>query len=308
MRKIIGVLLLIVSLSLFATGGFLLYDKMQSYEETDEIYKQITDDAININLSDINITSDMTDKEIQEEIDKKKNEIVEKIQSDENFTEFTIDWEQFKGKNVVGWVKLGRMINYPIVQAEDNSYYLTHTVNGNFNHNGSIFMSAANDKYFRDKNTVIYGHNLKSGQMFGCLKFYEEEGYGATSFCIYMPDGTKHTYDFFSVAEVKDEGTAYKLNFKNTEDYKKYQEFLKENAQYETGIKPNTDKQIVTLSTCRSTGSSQGWRVIVAGIESKVEQIQAPASWYKPPVEESTHSDTPSSESIPSEIPLIPAM
>ena len=287
MRKIIGALLLVVSLSMFATGGYLLYDKFQSYGETSEIYDKITDDAINvdINLSDINITSDMTDEEVQQMIAEKKEEVIEKIKSDENFTEFTIDWEQFKGKNVVGWVKLGRAINYPIVQGSDNSYYLNHTINGNYNNNGSIFMSASNDKYFRDANTVIYGHNLKSGQMFGYMKFYEEEGYGATSFCIYRPDGTKHTYDFFAVAEVKDQGTAYRLNFKAIDDYKSYQQFLKDNATYNTGVKIDTTKPIVTLSTCRSTGSGQGWRVIIAGIESKVEKIQEPASWYEAPTD-----------------------
>jgi sortase B len=276
MKKFIGILLLIISMVMFGFCIYMLYDKFNGYKENEEIYAEIA----NVAIKPIE-NNDNNDDESSNTIE----EIQEKIENEDDFTEFTIDWESLKDYNVVGWVKFGTQINYPIMKASDNKYYLTHAYNDVYNANGSIFMNSKNDSYFRDENTIVYGHNLRSGKMFGSIKYYKEEGYGTTSFCVYMPDGTKHTYDILSIAEVKDGSEAYQYSFSTIEKYEEYQKTMKKQSLYDTGISIDTTKKIVTLSTSSSRGSSAGWRVVVVGLESSVEQIQEAASWYEEPTD-----------------------
>ena len=68
-------------------------------------------------------------------------------------------------------------ISYPIVQGEDDVYYLTHTFNNTENSAGSIFMETLNSADFSDVHTILYGHNMKNGSMFGTLMEYESPSY-----------------------------------------------------------------------------------------------------------------------------------
>lgn len=192
-----------------------------------------------------------------------------------------IDWEQLKDCNVVGWIKIGNDVDYPIVQGEDNNYYLRHLYDGSYNANGSIFMSCYNNPNFTDSNTIVYGHNMHSGVMFGSLKDYLDANYDSNKeFYIYLPDGTKHTYKMFCVSKVKSDNDVYKYAFATNKGYLEFQEYLKSISEYDLGIEPDVSKKMVTLSTCRS-GSAYGNRFVIVGMETKVEQMQKPASWYK---------------------------
>ena len=66
-------------------------------------------------------------------------------------------------------------LNYPIVQAEDNDYYLYRLLDGTWNKNGTIFMDYVNRSDFSDQNTLVYGHHMKSGAMFGALVQYKKQ-------------------------------------------------------------------------------------------------------------------------------------
>lgn len=84
-----------------------------------------------------------------------------------------VDFSELKEMNssIAGWIKLGGTnINYPFVQGNDNSYYLTHSFNKSGNQAGWIFLDYRNNKDEYDKNTIIYGHALQTGSMFGSLK------------------------------------------------------------------------------------------------------------------------------------------
>lgn len=91
---------------------------------------------------------------------------------------FTIDWKALKEKNpeVVGWILIPDTdISYPIVQGSDNSYYLNHTFEKKENYAGAIFMDANANNSFEDRNTIIYGHNVKHGTMFAELENFKEQ-------------------------------------------------------------------------------------------------------------------------------------
>lgn len=89
--------------------------------------------------------------------------------------------------DVVAWIYApDSKLNYPIVQSADNDYYLRRLMNGAYNIGGTIFMDYRNQADFSDWNTIIYGHKMKNGSMFGSLPYYREEGYYEEHTEIYM--------------------------------------------------------------------------------------------------------------------------
>ena len=92
-----------------------------------------------------------------------------------------VDFDALKAINddVVGWLELEAIpsISYPIAQGEDNEYYLHRTIKKTYNFAGSVFIDSTNASDFSDCNTIIYGHNMRSGAMFGTLKQYLDKDY-----------------------------------------------------------------------------------------------------------------------------------
>lgn len=207
-------------------------------------------------------------------------EITLSIDTETNENNLIINWDKLKEYNVVGWIRAGNDISFPIMQSNDNSYYLYRLYNGTYNANGSIFMDCECNSDFSDLNTIIYGHRMRGGAMFGPLYDlldYKEEN--IKEFEIYLPDGTKHLYDIYSVTKVKADGYAYTNKFGSLESFTEYKYHLKEESQYDTGVE-TTDAKTVLLSTC-DVGSSYGNRIVILGQEKKITQVQEAADWYK---------------------------
>ena len=94
--------------------------------------------------------------------------------------------------NIVGWIKIdGTSIDYPIVQGGDNSFYLSHLPDGNANAAGSIMMDVQNRADFSDFLTVLHGHHMRAGRMFGDLEKYADAEYRKAHGAIrlYTPNG-----------------------------------------------------------------------------------------------------------------------
>ena len=172
-------------------------------------------------------------------------------------------------KEVVGWIRFDNpdKISYPIVKGTDNDKYLKTTVEGKRNAAGSIFMDANNAADFTDKNTFIYGHNMKNGSMFGQLRkyknadFYKENPY----FYIYTPDGQEVKYQVYAVCIVEDTSDSYNKFYADEDEYVKYLQYIKSLSRYDTGVEASADSQLVSLSTCTNVTETQ--RLIVHGVK-----------------------------------------
>ena len=102
--------------------------------------------------------------------------------------------------DVIAWIDIpGLSVSYPVVQGEDNSYYLHHLFTGEYNSSGSIFADCHNQPDFTDQNTIIYGHNMKTGSMFQNLHNYQEREFfdNNRDVTIYTPDAIRH-YKIFA--------------------------------------------------------------------------------------------------------------
>lgn len=83
---------------------------------------------------------------------------------------------QKESKYIVGWLTLGSLLDEPVVQ-KDNEYFLTRDAKGKENVNGALFLDVAVSLKTRPYTLIIYGHNMKSGAMFGCLRNFENSSY-----------------------------------------------------------------------------------------------------------------------------------
>lgn len=99
----------------------------------------------------------------------------DKKQGQENETgiKSVVDFQKLLSinKDIVGWISIPELdLEYPITQGEDNEYYLHHAYNREESFAGSIFLDYRNTADFQDQNTILYGHNMLNGSMFGSLK------------------------------------------------------------------------------------------------------------------------------------------
>jgi len=190
--------------------------------------------------------------------------------TDENgATVDVLDFSKLKEKNssTRGWIKVnGTKIDYPIVQAKNNSYYLTHSFDKSNNSAGWIFMDYECNKEFKDKNTVIYGHNRKNTTMFSSLKNIIKEKWYTNSnnyiVTVYTPKKTLY-YKVFSVYKIKYETYYATTDFDNDEEYSKFLKTITKRSKYNFNVNVNSSSKILTLSTC---GDNKAYRIVLHAV------------------------------------------
>lgn len=175
-------------------------------------------------------------------------------QTNESKQDDTINFLSLKEMNpdIVGWIiSKGTEIDYPIVQGKDNDYYLHHLFTGELNKTGSIFMDDQNHGDFGDKNTIIYGHNMKDGSMFASLAKYEEQSYYNCfpTISLYTPNGN-FIVELFAGIIVNGDQSSIRLDFKDGADFEDYVGSLKQLSTFKSNTTVRADDQIITLCTC----------------------------------------------------------
>ena len=186
---------------------------------------------------------------------KTNQELIEKsIEKIDN--KHKINYSKINNEDVVGWIIMNQnKINYPILKSNDNNFYLTRDYNKKHNQSGSIFMDYRNND-FKDKNTVIYGHSMLDGTMFGSLREMFKKGYFDTKnnnyIKIYDLNSKEITYQIFSYYIIDTENYYITTTFTTEEQYKIFINKITKRSYKNFNIKIDTTDQILTLSTCSS--------------------------------------------------------
>ncbi len=162
-------------------------------------------------------------------------------------------------KSLVGWVKIDdTLIDYPVMQSPSNDYYLDHNFDQEKDNNGSIFVDSACSIWPRSQNIIMYGHNMKSGKMFGDLKKYKQESFAKEhpyiSFdTIYEKGKYEVMYVFGDVVYDEVEVTFKYYQFIDANSEEEWDSAMSEMAaksMYDTGVTAKYGDDIITLSTC----------------------------------------------------------
>jgi len=179
--------------------------------------------------------------------------------------QYKVDFERLKeiNKDVVAWLKVnGTDIEYTVVKAKNNSYYLNHNFEKKYNNAGWPFADYHNKFDGTDKNIIVYGHNRKDGSMFGTLKNVLTDEWlnnEENREIIFITENEEIHYEVFSVYKIEVEDYYIQTNFKEGE-FKKFAETLKQRSQKDFGIELSEDDQILTLSTCANNNQ---YRVVL---------------------------------------------
>lgn len=191
-------------------------------------------------------------------------EINQNIEDDES-QKYKVNFEELKTKNsdTVAWLKVENTnIEIPVVQASDNTYYLTHNFNKKYNKAGWIFADYKNKFDGTDKNIVIYGHNMRDNSMFGGLKdVIKEKWYNneENKYITLITENEYQTYQVFSVYQIEAESYYIRTDFKNDE-FSEFIETVTKRSKKDFNVKVTDEDTILTLSTCANNNK---YRVVL---------------------------------------------
>lgn len=155
--------------------------------------------------------------------------------------------------DTVGWIQVpGTNVNYPFVKTTDNSYYLNHSFDKNYNTSGWVFLDYRNN-FTSDKNLIIYAHGRYDNTMFGSLRNITTNGWlnNPDNFIIKISTPEENTlWQIFSIYKIPNTSDYLDVSFNTPEDFLTFTTKLINRSIYNFNTKVSSTDRIITLSTC----------------------------------------------------------
>lgn len=214
--------------------------------------------------------------------------IVEKVTESEAETQIEIEIENEKSitcesvydfnelheinKDIYAWITVpGTLVDYPVLQSEEDNYYLDRNLDHSTGYPGCIYTNSCNVKTFDDLHTVLYGHNMKNDTMFGSLHDYERSENFEANRIIYVYTKEKRlTYEIYGAVKFTD---VYIPTVYGTNSVAGNGQFLQDlvtNAENYLSVshiaemEVEAEDKLITLSTCISGEDTK--RYIIVGV------------------------------------------
>lgn len=173
-------------------------------------------------------------------------------------------------QDIYAWLDIpGTDISYPVAQhPTDDAYYLNHTIERKNRLPGAIYTEKWNSKDFSDFLTVVYGHCMKNGTMFGNLKKFKSQSYMEEhpTITFYTPEGEYH-YKIFAAVTYPDKYLPKAFDYSTEAGRQKFiDSILKKSGYVNTAIEVTPEDRFVALSTCVGNDS---YRLLVIGVLDK---------------------------------------
>lgn len=204
--------------------------------------------------------------------------------------------------DTIGYLKIpGTNIDTPVVQADNNKYYLNHDFYGKYTSYGAIYASYIDNFTPLDRNILLYGHNMSDGSRFGSLKNYQSIEYFKKHPIIefntlYEEIKWKICAVIITNGNVKgDNGYFFDFTFNNCSDtcFEEYIVELDKRKLYETGVDILPTDKLITLCTCtyefndarllviaRQVREGESEKVDVSLAKAKETPVKYPSSYY----------------------------
>lgn len=155
-------------------------------------------------------------------------------------------------------------IHNPVVQAQDNEYYLRRLLDGSWNTAGTLFLDYRNASDFSDGRSMIYGHSMKDGSMFGSLLEYRDPAYYQAHPALYLltPEGD-YRVEFVAGYEVDDDSLLYTLP-DSASEREALISYAAEHSAFDSGVEVTPEDRLLVLSTCAY--DFEGARFVLLGV------------------------------------------
>ena len=168
-------------------------------------------------------------------------------------------------ENAVAWLTIdGTRIDYPVMQGKTNEEYLNKNPYGEFSLSGSIFLDSRNSKTFSDEYSLVYGHHMEYGVMFGALDNYRDKSYldAHKTGKLSVVNGKEYQITIFaSCIEMATKKVIFDPPESNNKSRLKY---LRKHALVYDSKEVNVKSKLIALSTCQSAENNE--RIIVFGV------------------------------------------
>ncbi len=232
MKKYFRTALIVICLCVMCYSGYQIYSTYSGYAKAAKSYAQ---------------TSEKYVKPVDPPF--KATQATEPL----NVAPIQVDFDALREENedVVAWIYCpDTVINYPIVQAEDNDYYLRRMPDGSYNYSGSIFMDYRCDSKFSDYNSIIYGHNMNDDSMFAALgEYLDQEFYDKHPVMYLLTPNQDYQMDVIGAIQTGADSDIYSFP-DSQEAFDVYLQLVQEQSQITPKTSPSAVQHTVLLSTC----------------------------------------------------------
>lgn len=252
MKKIILILIFCCFMVLLGVGGWQLYQYWNESRQGNELYTVLEDYIV-------------LPEEAPEQV---PNESEPPPTQEDSPDWLKVDFAVLRQVNpdIVGWLYCeDTPINYPVVQGNDNSYYLKHLFDGTYNVNGCLFLDSRVASDFSDTHSIIYGHHMQNGSMLSSIDGYKKQDYYEMHpNMMLMTPNQNYILELFAgyVANVKD--NAWDVDFRDELIREDWVAAAIERSTFTSGVRPSAGEKLLTLSTCSYEFSNA--RFVVLGV------------------------------------------
>jgi len=179
---------------------------------------------------------------------------VETVVLDPEVSPIEVDFNSLKQRNadIVGWLYCpNTVINYPVVQTDDNMFYLHRDIDGNYSSYGTLFVECMNQKGFKDDNNIIYGHHMNDGKMLAKLVDYSHQSYYDEHPVMYLntPE-MNYRIELFAGFVTSMDSDIYTLTFASEKENQEWLDLAIGQSKFRSNVDVKVGDKILTLSTC----------------------------------------------------------
>lgn len=243
---------IIITILIIGAIGVFIYSSIDIFKwhQDNEKIKELTDEINEkVTITDINPDDEVL---VEESNEPKENPYWDYIK----MSMIDVNMDDLKATNseAMGWVQVnGTNINYPFVQTDNNSYYLTHAFNKSYNNAGWVFLDYRNNPDNLDRNTIIYAHGRWDKTMFGSLKnllssnWYHNLDNHVIK--VYI-NGKSTLWQVFSVYHIPTTNDYIQVDFSSDNEFKQFVDMLQQRSYYTFNTNVSATDKIITLSTC----------------------------------------------------------
>lgn len=245
-RRIYGLIICFIAITLLSYSGFQIWKWNLDNKKTSKQEKEIKDV---VKVEEVPASDEDT---LVNSPQDKNNDYWNYIK----LPLINVNFDELLAKNsdTVAFLKVnGTNINYPVVQYNDNSYYLTHSYDKSKNDAGWVFLDYRNDINNLSQNTIIYAHGRWDTTMFGSLKnVFKNDWYNKTdNYVVHLSTPSYNSlWQVFSVYSIPTETYYLTSNFGTTESFQTLLNTIEGRSKWNFNAEVNTNDKILTLSTC----------------------------------------------------------
>ena len=233
------ILILVLACGIFLFSGYQILDYFTENRSGEQLQQELIDQAVEVATEPVATVPAQSVPPTTEPVERPP---------------ISVDFAVLQAQNpdIVGWIySEGTVINYPILQGVDNQQYLRRLYDGTKSTLGSIFLDFRNLSDFSDLNSLVYGHNIRSGQMFASLSSYREQEYYEEHPVMWLLTSDKsYRIDLIAGMVVPSDSEVYEI-YSYPEDLRSGLAYVLSNSTFDAGdVDAAAVERIVTLSTC----------------------------------------------------------